>query len=67
VSIELGGKDTNQLDAVLDNDKGINLIVYMSFISKSLTCAKNYPMCSYVVLKSSQVNFTKSGTLKPQG
>jgi hypothetical protein len=64
VSTELGAKEVNQLNVILDKD---SLTLFTSVIPTSLTCTKNCPMCSYVVLMSSPVNFAKSRALKPHG
>jgi hypothetical protein len=48
-------------------DNGNILILCTLVMPMSLTCARNCPMCSYVVLASSPVNLAKFGTRKPHG
>jgi hypothetical protein len=54
--------EVNQLMAAPVRDNGNILILCTSVMPTSLTCARNNPMCSYVVLASSPVNLAKSGT-----
>lgn len=63
IEIELGASDVNQVNTVLDKDKGNNFTLYTSDVPTSLQCAKNCPMCSKVVLPSSPINLTKSRIL----
>jgi hypothetical protein len=48
-------------------DNGNILILCTSVMPTSLTYARNYATCSYVVLASSPVNLARSGTQKPHG
>jgi hypothetical protein len=50
VSTELGAKQVNQLKVVSDNDNGKSLTLCTSIIRTSLTCDRNWPMCSYVII-----------------
>jgi hypothetical protein len=67
VSTEPGARDVNLLKEATDNDRGKNLILCTSVMPTSLKLARNWPMCSYVVLVSSPLNLEKSSTLKPHG
>jgi hypothetical protein len=65
--METSAHDVNQLKAVLNKDNQNNLTLCTSVIPMPLTYARNWPLCSYVVLVSSPVNFEKPSTLKPLG
>jgi hypothetical protein len=66
-SIEFGGREVNQLKAAPVRDNENILILYTSVMPMSLTCARNYPICSYVIFASSLMNLARSGTQKPHG
>ena len=65
MEIELGASDVNQVNAILDKDKGNSFNLKTSDVLTSLHYAKNCPTCSKVDLPSSPVNLTKSGILIP--
>jgi hypothetical protein len=57
----------NQLKSAPVRDNENILILCTSVMPTSLTCARNCPMCSYVVLALSPANLAKSSTRKPRG
>jgi hypothetical protein len=67
VSIELGAKYVNQLKAIPESNNRNNLILWTSVMPTSLICARNCPICSYVVLLSSPLNMAKFGIQNPRG
>jgi hypothetical protein len=67
VSTEFGVSEVNQLKAVPNNNNGKRLTLCTPIIPTSFTCAKNCPMCSYMLLASSPLNFAESGILKQRG
>jgi hypothetical protein len=64
--VELGAREVNHVNAVLDNDKG-NIISFNSSLAlASPHCKINWPTYSNVVLPSSTLNLENSVTIAPR-